>query len=137
MCNAGPITQCTDALIVLGDTLVLIERFTFPRGLALPGGKVENDETPAQAVLREVREETGLVFVPHGIVGVYDAPARDARGRYISTVFHGEAHGVIREERGKTCVRLMRCSDALRQADAFVADHATIIADYLHMLRGV
>jgi ADP-ribose pyrophosphatase YjhB (NUDIX family) len=37
-----------------------------------PGGRVEVGETPADALVREVLEETGLVVVVRQLVGVYD-----------------------------------------------------------------
>jgi 8-oxo-dGTP pyrophosphatase MutT (NUDIX family) len=39
-----------------------------------PGGAIEPDETPADAVVRETWEETGLWVEPHRIVGVYSGP---------------------------------------------------------------
>ena len=41
----------------------------------LPGGSVEIGESVAQAVVREVLEETGLTVRPRRIVGVYSDPA--------------------------------------------------------------
>lgn len=41
----------------------------------LPGGSVEIGEALATAVVREVREETGLIVVPRRLIGVYSDPS--------------------------------------------------------------
>jgi ADP-ribose pyrophosphatase YjhB (NUDIX family) len=41
---------------------------------ATPGGLVEPDEPPEQAVVREVREELGIDITVRGIVGAYGGP---------------------------------------------------------------
>ncbi len=43
----------------------------------LPGGGVEHNETPWQAVVREVKEEVGLDVVVSKLLGVYKDPTRD------------------------------------------------------------
>jgi 8-oxo-dGTP diphosphatase len=42
----------------------------------LPGGGLEPGELPDEGVIREVREETGLVVVIDRLVGVYGKPGR-------------------------------------------------------------
>ena len=61
-----------------------------------PGGVIEPDETPADAVVREVREETGLVVRPVRILGVFGGPAFVVRypngdeSQYVMIVFDCE-----------------------------------------------
>src|SRR5439155_5015363 len=40
----------------------------------LIGGAMDPGENPADACVREVREETGLIVTPERIVGVYNSP---------------------------------------------------------------
>ncbi len=59
--------------------IVLVERRYEPLGYALPGGFVEVGETVEKAVLREVKEETGLDAQIVKLLGVYSEPKRDPR----------------------------------------------------------
>jgi len=51
--------------------LLLIRRGREPGAgsWSLPGGRVEAGETPPEAIMREVAEETGLVVVPERLIG--------------------------------------------------------------------
>ncbi|WP_067531097.1 NUDIX hydrolase [Nocardia crassostreae] len=53
--------------------LLLIHRTDNSRH-SIPGGGLEIGETPVQAVVREVKEETGIDVVVTGLVGVFSNP---------------------------------------------------------------
>ena len=59
--------------------LLLMERAD-GSGWCLPCGWVEPDESPAEAAVREVREETGLEVVVERLVGVFHRPASAKNG---------------------------------------------------------
>ncbi|MHA6631853.1 NUDIX domain-containing protein [Pseudonocardia sichuanensis] len=54
---------------------------------ALPGGHVDAGEHTAAAARRELAEETGLHVDALDRVGVYAAPGRDPRGRYVTFAY--------------------------------------------------
>lgn len=62
---------CVGAVALRDEHLLLIRRGS-PPGLgqwSLPGGRVDLGETMAEAVVREVREETGLDVICDALVG--------------------------------------------------------------------
>jgi 8-oxo-dGTP diphosphatase len=71
--------------------LLLINRGNQPfKGQwALPGGFIEINEELEDAVVRELREETGLVDVPLEQMHTFGNVGRDPRGRQITIVFMG------------------------------------------------
>jgi 8-oxo-dGTP diphosphatase len=61
----------------------------FKKMWALPGGFVDIDETLAQAVHRELLEETGLKCIHLKQLHTFGAIGRDPRGRTVSVVYYG------------------------------------------------
>jgi 8-oxo-dGTP diphosphatase len=115
--------------------LVFIERAHEPKGLALPGGFVDEGEWVADAAVREVKEETGLDVELVELFHVYSDPARDRRRHTVSIVFIGRARGT--PVGGDDAARAVVCRpDALPQPLVF--DHPRIVSDYLaYRERGV
>lgn len=62
--------------------IVLIRRGQEPRRgeWSIPGGKLEWGESVRDGILREVREETGLVVEILGLIDVVDSVRNDSRG---------------------------------------------------------
>ena len=118
-----------DALIELGDgKLVFTERAHEPKGLALPGGFVDEGEWVADACVREAKEETGLDVELVELFHVYSNPKRDPRQHTVSTVFIAKATGT--PVGGDDAARAIVCTPDELPAK-LVFDHATILADYV------
>lgn len=62
--------QVAQAAILEGDRVVLTLRPEL-RGWELPGGRIDPGETPEEAVIREVQEETGLEVAVERLAGRY------------------------------------------------------------------
>jgi len=78
----GQRIPCVGAIITgPGGRLLLIRRGKEPEAgrWSLPGGRIEPGETDEQALVREVREETGLQVVPGPLIGAVDRPQPDGR----------------------------------------------------------
>src|SRR6266571_9038797 len=84
-----------DGIVLHGGKLVAVRRKNDPyRGMpALPGGFVELGETTVEAVVREVREETGLETKILRLIGVFSDPSRDPRGQTVTIAYALEAIG--------------------------------------------
>lgn len=99
---AGPasgvaIRKAVCALVRVDGKVLAVSRRGRPGDLGLPGGKVDAGEGLEEAIVREVREETGLDF--RNIRKVFVEVCKGDVD-YETTTFVGEVSGTIREEPG-------------------------------------
>ena len=81
--SGGLLQAAPDAILVMdGGRIVLVKRGHHPMAgqWTLPGGTVEIGETLAAAVVREMREETGLDVEVTSVLHVFDRIERDEAG---------------------------------------------------------
>lgn len=78
-----------DALVVNHGKILLIKRrfAPFKNFYALPGGFVKYGEKVEDALVREVKEETGVKIKVMSLFNVYSEPKRDPRAHVISITF--------------------------------------------------
>ena len=65
------------AAVIDSEGKILLMRRTDNHLWAMPAGQMEVGETPAEAVIRETFEETGIRCFPRALVGVYDSRFSD------------------------------------------------------------
>ena len=78
-----------DAVVFSEQKILLIRRKNdpFKKFFALPGGFVDYGETTENAVLRELKEETGIDGRIKNMAGVFSDPKRDPRKHVVSIVY--------------------------------------------------
>lgn len=115
-----------DAIIADGKKILLIKRKD-ERGWALPGGLLEYGETTENAIVREVREETGLDVKALRLFGVYSEPERDSRWHTVSVVYVCKVRGGQLNAGDDATEAEWR---ALEKTSELAFDHKRIIADF-------
>lgn len=83
------------AIVIHDSALLMVQRANDPgKGLwSLPGGRVEQGEYLADALQREVREETGLEVEIGELAGILEVPGDDLH--YVILDFHATVDGSV------------------------------------------
>jgi len=81
----------TNMCMIMDGTRVLVQNRVDPdwSGYTFPGGHVEKGESFTDAVIREVREETGLTIESPRLCGIKDWPEEDG-SRYIVLLYRAD-----------------------------------------------
>ncbi|MCD5409655.1 MAG: NUDIX hydrolase [Methanocellales archaeon] len=124
-----------DAIVLLDNKIALIRRKNppFEGYYALPGGFVERGETVEQALIREVKEETGLDIRIVKLAGAYSDTDRDPRGHVISLCYLAEASGTIAPDSDAGDVELFDVS----QLPELAFDHEQMVNDAMEDINGL
>ncbi|WP_425342789.1 NUDIX domain-containing protein [Methanobacterium petrolearium] len=125
-----------DAVITAEDGKIIFIRRKNPPyqgSWAFPGGFVEYGETVEEAVLREVKEETGISIEIQDLLGVYSDPERDPRGHMITVCFLAtKTEGDLKADTDAEEVSSFTPHEALEMDLAF--DHHEILKDALEKI---
>lgn len=119
-------------IIERGNKILLQKRAMTPfkNHWEIGGGFINYGETVEDALVREVKEETGFGVKPKGIIGVYSDPKRDPRGHAVSIFFAVNIiGGKLRINEEVKEFKWFRINEIDFNSLGF--DHAKLINDYL------
>jgi len=131
---------CVDALTIRPNTngtfdILLITRGKEPNKgcFAFPGGHLEYNEDPEEAVLRELKEETTLIGKNLGLFTVRGKPNRDPRGHTIGIVYQVEveSNAIPKGEDDAASAKFYPINEVITKKDQFAFDHHEILEEFV------
>lgn len=119
-----------DALLIENGRILLIRRANEPfKGRwAIPGGRIEENESAEDCLRREMKEETGLDVEPVKLIGIYSDPKRDPRGIIAAAYLVKRVGGMPKAGSDASAFAWFGPG----KLPPLAADHAKIISDALH-----
>ncbi|MBU0586471.1 NUDIX hydrolase [Candidatus Micrarchaeota archaeon] len=126
-------TIAADIVLIRKEEVLLVRRGVEPfKGMwAVPGGRIEDDETLEECCLREMKEETGLDVKIEKLIGVYSNPKRDPRKVIAVVYLCGIVGGEMKAQEGEILeVKWFKLSELPELA----ADHREILRDAIGLL---
>lgn len=132
---------CVDALTVRPNQsgsfdILLITRGRGPNKgcFAFPGGHLEYNEDPEQAVIRELKEETTLEGKNVSLFAVKGKPGRDPRGHTVSIVYMVEVDEKA-EPKGEDdaeSAKFYPINELIGKKEQFAFDHYEILEEFVN-----
>lgn len=119
------IMPVANAILKNGDNILILKRSAkskyAPGFWQLPGGRLEFGETPMQALIREVKEETGCVFIPtNGKVVCVGSQIIELKGdkfQLLTLVYEGSINGKVTISDEHSESKWMVLEDVLKMND--------------------
>lgn len=81
--------ELTNMCLICDGSKVLVQEKTGTKGLVFPGGHVEDDESLLDSVIREMKEETGLIIENPIVCGFKDWIQEDGT-RYLVLLYKAD-----------------------------------------------
>jgi len=124
----------TDAALILTRRALHLRRHA--NQWALPGGRIEPDETPEQAALRELREEVALELPPEAVLGrLDDFSTRSGFAITPVVLWAGDARAMRANPQEVASIHRIGLDEFLRP-DAPILDHGVHTHPVLRMPVG-
>lgn len=125
-----------DAIIIKDKKILLVRRATHLTNgnkWALPGGFLDRDENLEHAIIREVKEETGLKGIVVKLFKIIDDPSRKNEDRQnVAFVYVVEAGGKIKFDQKEVNEAKWFDLNNLPKEKDFAFDHFEIIKDFFN-----